>query len=401
LTVQNSALAHRIAAAKPHEIAIADVLAFLQHYDSVRQSFHFVRANERVIDRVMALAAIGHERIIRLGTTNDRIFVRTDGGIRAIDPRTREIVELPQNTTNALFGRSLREHVRQHREGSQFFSAYPTGRDDLVFLIKDAQVTVRAGTPSPEAVGKLAEMLIAGSEPGGDVIFTMQPQFSDAQRERLRDIAFSLAEPIRAAGGRRLCFDDLGDETRARAAALRHSKPDASIVALVADESFKVEDAKVIQNIEEELEGGGIRVVHVGKTGDVAVPSESVAMVITGHSATELREFVQRLVDQGALRGKAVILNSCGTSLTADLASTMVRDGGATGVFHFRGVITATQVRRFMRATVNARSSTDPASGLTKVFEDSSAQSGLTGLWQISRSDRKAGRGLAGGIDVG
>jgi hypothetical protein len=364
------------------------VLDFVRHAEGLKHDVLFDAAQAAVVDEVIARASSGDSPASRLGTKTDMVYVNTGDGIRVVDPARREVLAVSAADANAMLGASLQEHVAQQPPGARFFSAYPTDTNDLVFITGQKRLRIAQGEPTQGDIRALTDLLLSTAPGDADVIFTEQPQLTAEHRGRIRDLLFQVADEARLQG-RRVLMDDLSTTTRQRAAAIRSAKLQDSIVALVADGSFNVSDAKVIQNLEEELVAGGIRVVHVDGKGAIAQSTDTVAVVITGHSDEELHGFVNHAISENALSGKMVIFNSCRTPLSEGLIREMIHRGGATGVYRFDGTIQASQVRRFMRQVLRGRQEAKEPS-LMNVIESSGASHQLKGLWHISRAERRS-----------
>jgi len=71
-------------------------------------------------------------------------------------------------------------------------------------------------------------------------------------------------------------------------------------------------------------------------------------IVVTGHSDQALAGYVKYLGERNAFRGNIVILNSCGTAATRELADAINRDYGADGTLVFQKRIQAHEVEAFL-----------------------------------------------------
>ena len=190
----------------------------------------------------------------------------------------------------------------------------------------------------------------------------------------------------------RVYRDPFSATTAKRAEALNHldlGRP-SDYVAVIAEDSFRVVDANVIQDIRGVLTNAGIEVATYRKTSAFtwrATGSKGV-IVITGHSSDELAAFIKDLGDSGALRGNFVIFNSCQTAVTRELATRMVEDYGAQAVFVHRGIIRAATVQALM--VDFAKSLKQPGSqALPDRLRSLLNAHGLGGVWTISMNSNQ------------
>lgn len=157
------------------------------------------------------------------------------------------------------------------------------------------------------------------------------------------------------------------------------------VVAVLADESFGVEDGKVVRNIEQDLQHAHIPVVHF-KAGVrwLGVRGRGV-IVITGHQSAELASFVTALGDAGFIEGNFVIFNSCQAALTLRLISEMNEKYGAAGTFSYEGKISAANVENTFAAFASEVAVAN-AQQQSRSFDDFlkiARKHGLNGIWII------------------
>jgi hypothetical protein len=177
---------------------------------------------------------------------------------------------------------------------------------------------------------------------------------------------------------------DVAADKAAKLYGLKRPAP-SDIIALVPDESFDVNDRAIVNNMEEELQKGGIR-VEKAQAADWKWEHESgkTVIVITGHSDLALAGYVKFLGERNAFRGNIVILNSCGTAVTRELADAINQDYGANGTLVFQKRIQAHEVEAFLGNIVGTAEqvSDEPlASWLLR----SSRSAKLRGIWSIAR----------------
>jgi hypothetical protein len=84
------------------------------------------------------------------------------------------------------------------------------------------------------------------------------------------------------------------------------------------------------------LEAAGIAVRHLG---DEADPSKAAVIVFTGHKGPDLFDYIDKLGVAGVIKGKIVLLLSCGDQISTLRASGILRAFGAKGVLVVDGLI--------------------------------------------------------------
>lgn len=336
------------------------------------------------VEDILARATSGSDDTAQFG---EEVFAMTSGRLEVVNSRTRSLIPITPEEANLHLDKMLRKHVHGAQDGAQYFTvSFVEG--NLKFILNDTVVPV---SRTPEAVTALTDVLLRETTRGQDIIFTMDPRLPSESRALIDELMFSLTKQVAERDGRLLYVDDYRKTTRPRAAKIRNTPASTPMAALVAAPFFKVVDGKVIQNIDDELSVAGMKIVQVGPDGRVAPPDESVVVVITGHSAPEFAQFVDTLVQRGVFQGKTVVMNSCGSWLTRELASTIIRRGGAIGIWRFYDVIDSNQLRTFMRALGHERQI--PRAKLPDILKNSTRKAGLHGQMQISL--------LQGAVDVG
>lgn len=161
-------------------------------------------------------------------------------------------------------------------------------------------------------------------------------------------------------------------------------------VALVADESFGVDDRRVIKEVEAELQQAGVRVVRVSSsTPPPPAITESNVIIITAHSAPELATFVEWLGSNGMLSGKRVLFESCGTALTTELSEEMVQKYKAEAVFVHQGPIHAAKVQEVL-VSLASELLKSPGKSMVDEIRELMRRYDLNGIWTISFNMPKA-----------
>lgn len=204
-----------------------------------------------------------------------------------------------------------------------------------------------------------------------------------AQRQLTDAILYSLQENYPSRLIARAKPTDEATGKTARLYGLKRPAP-SDIVALVPDDSFDVNDRAIVNNMEEELQKGGIR-VEKAQSADWKWEHESgkTVIVITGHSDQALAEYLKYLGERNAFRGNIVVLNSCGTAATRELADIVNRDYGAQSTLVFQKRIQAHEVETFLGNLLGTaeRASDEP---LASWVLRSSRSAKLKGIWSIA-----------------
>lgn len=166
----------------------------------------------------------------------------------------------------------------------------------------------------------------------------------------------------------------------------------SDVISIVPPESFGVSDRNIVGNIRQALTEKGIVVEDVANTSEWSWRhgGGKAVLVITAHSSQELRRYVQYLGEKGVFRDNVVVLNSCGTPVTRDLAESINADFGAIATLTFQDKISAADVEDFLLAVAN-----DLADGGELEFAKSvlrrAREQGLPGLWTVARREISSG----------
>lgn len=163
---------------------------------------------------------------------------------------------------------------------------------------------------------------------------------SPREAEQLNQLTFDIQS---AYWENRVYRDPMSDQTPGHVAGLSHLKAltaaDIKVVIGSPDDIQRADVMKTIENIRSVLDRGPLKPVPFGPN-DVwkEAPGKTV-IVITGHSAKELADFVDRLGNAGVFRDNYVVFNSCETPLTVELIERINGVFGAAGLFGFNGKI--------------------------------------------------------------
>ena len=158
------------------------------------------------------------------------------------------------------------------------------------------------------------------------------------------EIAFAIQESYPTARVYRDDFDEVTTPAKVRAIeGLRVAGPER-LVALIAEDSFRVEDWRVIQNTQDELEDLGVEVVRWTNGATWEQGADRTVIVISGHIDEAMERFVEELGQAGVLDRNYVVFASCYEDLSSTLIRRMNTIYGAAGTFRFDGAINAHDV---------------------------------------------------------
>jgi hypothetical protein len=180
---------------------------------------------------------------------------------------------------------------------------------------------------------------------------------------------------------RQVYRDSLSDQTKSIVSNLgTHLVGDASdYVAIIADDSFKVTDYKIVQNIRSSLAQAGIP-IQKGIQGNNKGKN---VILVTAHSDEQFAKFVDALGGAESFKDSYVIINSCETAVTRRIAEKITGQFGAKAAFVYEGKIPAENVSEMIEAmakTVKEKSKEK----LVDFLRALTAAQGLTGIWSVS-----------------
>lgn len=265
--------------------------------------------------------------------------------------------------------------------------ADPTFADDprIVLSAQDFQ-SITAGNPLPEnhplqalAKSMHGRALVQYTSPMGMLPGTI--------KDKAAEITFAMQRSLPDA---RVYRDPLSQRTDGLVAGLnlRPTGKPADYVAVVAEESFKVDDRGIIENIKRDLKENGIQVISFSDSPavDSLKGQNRNVIVITGHSTHELANFVEELGKRGVFSNNFVIFNSCGTPLSRALSERMVGRFGAEAAFVFEGNINPGPVED-MLVKLSERVSQGGEGKLVDELRSIVRDQKLNGVWTISMMD--------------
>ena len=158
------------------------------------------------------------------------------------------------------------------------------------------------------------------------------------------EIAFAIQDSYPTARVFRDDFDEVTTPAKVRAIEELRVEGSERLVALIAAESFRVEDWRILQNTQDQLEDLGVEVVRWTSGSTWEHGTDRTVVVISGHIDEAMERFVEELGQAGALEGNYVVFASCYEDLSSTLVRRMNTTYRAAGTFRFDGAIRADDV---------------------------------------------------------
>jgi len=205
------------------------------------------------------------------------------------------------------------------------------------------------------------------------------------------DFAFVLAK---AYPGIRIYRDPYSSKTPTMVAGLQRFTVAGprDLYAVIADDSFGVQDYKIIQNIKTDLETAGVTVFNLTQ-GAQPVWGQGKGkglIVITGHIDANLARFVVALGERGYFDGNYVVFSSCRSPLPRTLVSQINSTYKAAATFSFDSKIKVASVEDFL-LEFTSKLQTGSTSDFDGVLRHSVQGVHLNGIWTVCSNRTRAG----------
>jgi hypothetical protein len=208
-----------------------------------------------------------------------------------------------------------------------------------------------------------------------------------ARENKYSDVIQSFAfELQRLETDARVYRDPLSAQTMSNVRELSHRLlgKGSDYIAYIDDGSFKITDYNIVQDIHKLLTKAGVQVISgVPKSVHKSAAPKNV-IVISAHSDEELRKFVFALGEAGAFRDNYVILNSCETEISQDIADHLTSAYGARAAFVHQGMIPASRVQDLI-ADLTRRVQKSGHELLVDTLRQIVRGVGLNGVWTVCR----------------
>jgi hypothetical protein len=243
--------------------------------------------------------------------------------------------------------------------------------------------TLRNGDPLPSDHPLSLEFLTADSP----FVLYSNPLMNDHSPylKEAEDVAFSIQRAYPAAQVFRDDFNPKATPEHVRSIQDFRIADASHVVAVVAEDSFRVDDRRLIQNVEAALTARGVA-VKVWKPGQAwDAGSGRAVIVITGHIDEKLAAFVRELGRAGVFKGNYVVLGSCYGDLSSDLVREMNTEFQAVGTYRFEGKINPYALRDVVTDLADKISQGQGRFGFSTVLRKSVRRSDLSGIWTVCR----------------
>jgi hypothetical protein len=160
-----------------------------------------------------------------------------------------------------------------------------------------------------------------------------------------------------------------------------------NIFAVVADDSFAVQDYKIIQNVKSDLVKAGVTVIPFTKASQPAWTNGTgkAIIVITGHIDENLYRFITALGERGYFERNYVVFNSCRSSLSRQLVNRITTRFNAAATYSFDAKIQTASVEDFL-VELTSRVAAAPSASFDVNVRSSARKAKLNGVWTICLS---------------
>jgi len=205
---------------------------------------------------------------------------------------------------------------------------------------------------------------------------------SSARRGELDKLTTGLSNAYPEVRVRR---DPLTAETAIRAKTLGSTvlTKGRDLAAVIAADSFGVDDGSAIANVEDTLREAGAK-VFTFPSRKMSTSSAPALLVVTGHESKELAKFVDELGKSGLMRNKVVIFNSCESELSRRLAAEITGKHGAVAVFVYEDELSAHAVEELLTDLATKLKSKGSKRPFELLFRDVVRSKNIRGMWVIS-----------------
>ena len=205
--------------------------------------------------------------------------------------------------------------------------------DRSVELTADDMRSLHRGVPLPDEHA-LTEVLGADAP----LVVYSHPLMHEGSHylQEAEKIAFAIQDSYPTARVYRDDFDEVTTPAKVRAIEELRVKDSEWLVVLSAADSFRVEDWRVLQNRQDELEDLGVEVVR-WTSGEIwKYGTDRTVVVISGHIDEAMESFVEELSQAGVLKGNYVVFASCYEDLSLTLVRRMNTTYGVVGTLPVR-----------------------------------------------------------------
>jgi hypothetical protein len=197
------------------------------------------------------------------------------------------------------------------------------------------------------------------------------------------DVAFSIQRAYPSAQVFRDDFNPRATPERVHSIEDFRVTDTSRLIAVVAEDSFRVDDKRLIQNVEATLKARGVT-VKLWRSGQVwDAGTGKAVIVITGHIDEQLAAFVKELGSAGVFKGNYVVFGSCYGDLSSALIREINTEFQAVGTFRFEGKISPYALQDVVTDLTDRISHGQGEFGFSPVLQKSARLADVSGIWTV------------------
>jgi len=157
-----------------------------------------------------------------------------------------------------------------------------------------------------------------------------------------------------------------------------------NMYAVVADDSFAVQDYKILQNVKSDLQRAGVTMIPFTKANRPTWSNGTgkAVIVITGHIDANLAAFITALGERGYFEGNYVVFSSCRSPLSRQLVNRITDRFKAAATYSFDSKIQTSSVEEFL-VDLATRTAADPSASFDFSVRAAAKRANLNGVWTI------------------
>lgn len=257
------------------------------------------------------------------------------------------------------------------------------------FTLTTAELrTLQSGDPLGSE-NPLSRELIAADSP---IVLYSNPLMHDRSSylKEAEDVAFAIQRAYPSVQVFRDDFNPQFTPRRVRSIEDFRVAGTSHLVAVIAEDSFRVDDKRLIQNIQATLKAQGVS-VKLWKSGQQwDGGSGRAVIVITGHIDEQLAIFVRELGRAGVFKGNYVVFGSCYGELSSRLIREINNDFQAVGTFRFEGKISPYALQDVVTDLTDRITHGQGKFGFPIVLRKSMHLANMSGIWTVCQLELEA-----------
>jgi hypothetical protein len=310
-------------------------------------------------------------------------YSRGSGRVEVLDAATAFQADVGQ--TLKLHSSAQMRLVSAMRDGDHYTIQVA---EKKFILTSDELQTLRNGYPLGSD-HPISQELLARDSPvvlySNPLMHDRSPYLKDAE-----DVGFAIQRAYPSVQVFRDDFNPRITPQRVRAIQDFRVADTSHVVAVIAEDSFRVDDKKLIQNIQTSLKAQGVSVKpwKSGQPWDEG--SGRAVIVITGHIDDQLAAFVRELGRAGVFKGNYVVFGSCYGELSSTLVREINNDFEAVGTFRFEGKISPYALQDAITDLTDRIAHGQGKFGFPDVLQKSLRFADLSGIWTVCQLELEA-----------